>query len=1055
MANEKFLKGRFQQKTDTKRNWDKAVNFVPLDGEIIIYKDLNKFKIGDGVTKVGELNFSPDGIIERNNETDSIVFNDPENSAALGDYSISFGHKSIAGSKGYYIAAIDYSNGYIYLQKDGITVKPNYENFENFYDANFNTGYDINGDLEFSVSSNVYYHWPFLGKITEISGNRLKYQATFADESKKYWINDTDRELQPFVFYIPRQYEHGPVSIGVGAIAEGWNTYASGDHSHAEGWETMAAGRYAHAEGDNTKAGFAAHAEGEETFALGLSAHAEGYKTVAHSDYSHASGLRTTAYGYASHAEGLSSTLAYKDIKNESAETVLQKWEDETTDKFTIAFGTASHVEGTDNLALGINSHSEGNANRALGNQSHAEGKNNTAQGIHSHAEGRETQAKNEASHAEGVQTIASGYASHAEGEGTQALASNSHVEGAKNLVNNGAYNAHAEGAKNVVGLANIAYSGVNAHAEGSQNTVTGQSAHAEGDQNTVTGQFAHAEGSQNTVIGQSAHIEGFSATIAPETDTLTSWETNKNFSYAEGKASHVEGQNNYAQGEASHAEGINTLAKGARSHAEGSLTQATNYHSHAEGVRSIASGVAAHAEGKENNAKGQASHAEGEYTTAQGTDSHAEGKATRAKGAYTHAEGSGATATVDGKVITAFENAGLTDSSSVVDIENAWNAITDENKKFAAAVGDNSHSEGFGTLALANQSHAEGKATKASKFHAHAEGRATVANGEASHAEGYGSRAEGDYSHAEGKGTANGVYSHAEGLSTASGNYSHTEGYSTYAYGECSHAEGYNATAQGIYSHAEGFKTQAYAAYSHAEGYGTYTRNYGSHAEGRWNTKDGSYAHVVGNGSSDTNRSNAHTLDWQGNAWFQGAVTSSGADYAEFFEWKDGNPDAEDRVGRAVTLHGDKIAFANVGDPLLGIISGTAAVLGDNAECAWKNKFLTDKFGRIIYDQVEEFHTEIDPKTQEEKKISLGFFPRPRLNPDYDPNEAYISREDRPEWDKVGMFGKLYALDDGSCVAGGYAMVGINGALTYSSEPTNMYVMKRTAEDVIYILLK
>ena len=77
------------------------------------------------------------------------------------------------------------------------------------------------------------------------------------------------------------------------------------------------------------------------------------------------------------------------------------------------------------------------------------------------------------------------------------------------------------------------------------------------------------------------------------------------------------------------------------------------------------------------------------------------------------------------------------------------------------------------------------------------------------------------------------------------------------------------------------------------------------------------------------------------------------------------------------------------------------------------------------------------------------------RDNPDYDPNEAYISREDRPEWDKVCMFGKLYALDDGSCVAGGYAMVGINGALTYSSEPTNMYVMKRTAEDVIYILLK
>ena len=34
-----------------------------------------------------------------------------------------------------------------------------------------------------------------------------------------------------------------------------------------------------------------------------------------------------------------------------------------------------------------------------------------------------------------------------------------------------------------------------------------------------------------------------------------------------------------------------------------------------------------------------------------------------------------------------------------------------------------------------------------------------------------------------------------------------------------------------------------------------------------------GEYAHVVGNGTSDTNRSNAHTLDWEGNAWYQGDI--------------------------------------------------------------------------------------------------------------------------------------------------------------------------------------
>ena len=56
MANKTF-QGRIVQKHDTKANWDKATNFVPLKGEIIVYDDLKKIKIGDGVTKVGSLTF--------------------------------------------------------------------------------------------------------------------------------------------------------------------------------------------------------------------------------------------------------------------------------------------------------------------------------------------------------------------------------------------------------------------------------------------------------------------------------------------------------------------------------------------------------------------------------------------------------------------------------------------------------------------------------------------------------------------------------------------------------------------------------------------------------------------------------------------------------------------------------------------------------------------------------------------------------------------------------------------------------------------------------------
>lgn len=60
MANQTF-QGRVVQKHDTEANWKKATNFIPLKGEIILYDDLRKIKIGDGITKVNELEFIDSG----------------------------------------------------------------------------------------------------------------------------------------------------------------------------------------------------------------------------------------------------------------------------------------------------------------------------------------------------------------------------------------------------------------------------------------------------------------------------------------------------------------------------------------------------------------------------------------------------------------------------------------------------------------------------------------------------------------------------------------------------------------------------------------------------------------------------------------------------------------------------------------------------------------------------------------------------------------------------------------------------------------------------------
>lgn len=82
---------------------------------------------------------------------------------------------------------------------------------------------------------------------------------------------------------------------------------------------------------------------------------------------------------------------------------------------------------------------------------------------------------------------------------------------------------------------------------------------------------------------------------------------------------------------------------------------------------------------------------------------------------------------------------------------------------------------------------------------------------------------------------------------------------------GSHSHAEGYNTTASGVYSHAEGYSTTAVSEYQHVQG--------------KYNQVDGDkkYAHIVGNGTSDSVRSNAHTLDWNGNAWYKGRIKIGG----------------------------------------------------------------------------------------------------------------------------------------------------------------------------------
>lgn len=78
-----------------------------------------------------------------------------------------------------------------------------------------------------------------------------------------------------------------------------------------------------------------------------------------------------------------------------------------------------------------------------------------------------------------------------------------------------------------------------------------------------------------------------------------------------------------------------------------------------------------------------------------------------------------------------------------------------------------------------------------------------------------------------------------------------------------------------GIYSSTLGDNNIASAKSSHAEGTNTIAASESQHVQGRYNIVDenGVFAHIVGNGTVD-NLSNAHTLDWEGNATYSGKIT-------------------------------------------------------------------------------------------------------------------------------------------------------------------------------------
>ncbi len=175
--------------------------------------------------------------------------------------------------------------------------------------------------------------------------------------------------------------------------------------------------------------------------------------------------------------------------------------------------------------------------------------------------------------------------------------------------------------------------------------------------------------------------------------------------------------------------------------------------------------------------------------------------------------------------------------------------------------------------------------------------------------------------------------------------------------------------------------------------------------------------------------------VDSDGTVHADGSYTGTGADYAEMFEWKDGNTSSEDRVGKTVVLDGNQIRLSTSDDAqatIIGVVSATPVVLGDAQSEKWKEKYETDSYGRYVFEDYTqtEWTIEVEDDAKELKSYQTDMIPsdvtvpddaivtskdengdnlkRRKLNTAFDASKTYIPREDRKEFSAIGLVGKL-----------------------------------------------
>jgi hypothetical protein len=172
------------------------------------------------------------------------------------------------------------------------------------------------------------------------------------------------------------------------------------------------------------------------------------------------------------------------------------------------------------------------------------------------------------------------------------------------------------------------------------------------------------------------------------------------------------------------------------------------------------------------------------------------------------------------------------------------------------------------------------------------------------------------------------------------------------------------------------------------------------------------------------------------GNQYTDGTYNNNGADYAEYFESANGQALT---LGATVVLDGNKVREATDQDDVKNIIgvvrpkepSKASMVVGNTAWNKWANKYLTDDFDRYImedHDVVEWTDEDGKKHSYESQSIPSGVtvpsnatrkthdengvkFQHYKINPEWNSESEYVNRENRPEWNIIGLLGQVKML--------------------------------------------